>query len=344
MDRPDLSGISDEILAYIESLENNIAASASGRSRRASAVNLEPSEPPTTINIITISLSGKLKRTGRHHYPRQRRAGMGIFDLETPEDDPPLFLISADQSEQLLLLGKDGRGYHLAVSDIPETAVRAKGTPIEALITGLESNSIRWVGRLTDQGQLAMTSERGYIRMLRHHYVGQNLRQGAQLLDVGRFGDLASAGWCRPNEDEVFIGTRKGLGIRFRSRLVHPNGSLGIRLDRDDEVVAVTGSHENGQIFLMGSGGKGTVRNMAGFRANKAPGAGGKTALKTELLIAACSVQVGDDIFIASQLSKLIRFKADEIPPKDGVVQGVNLMALRADDVIAACTSPAPTP
>ena len=33
-----------------------------------------------------------IKRTYRHLYLRQRRSGMGIFDLDTPEEDPPTLL------------------------------------------------------------------------------------------------------------------------------------------------------------------------------------------------------------------------------------------------------------
>ena len=43
----------------------------------------------------------------------------------------------------------------------------------------------------------------------------------------------------------------------------------------------------------------------------------------------------GDDIFIISRLGKIIRFRADEIPAKEGVVQGVACMSLRSDETTA---------
>ncbi|RME97799.1 MAG: hypothetical protein D6768_18840, partial [Chloroflexi bacterium] len=60
-----------------------------------------------------------------------------------------------------------------------------------------------------------------------------------------------------------------------------------------------------------------------------------KVAMKTDNLVAVAPVTENDDIFIISQLSKLIRFRAAEVPPKEGVVQGVNCMALRADETRA---------
>jgi DNA gyrase subunit A len=84
-------------------------------------------------------------------------------------------------------------------------------------------------------------------------------------------------------------------------------------------------------VFLLGDDGKGTIRHMSGFRSNKSPGAGGKVALKADKLVAALSVKDQDDIFIISKLSKIIRFQAVEIPVKEGTVQGVICMSLRAD-------------
>jgi DNA gyrase/topoisomerase IV subunit A len=79
---------------------------------------------------------------------------------------------------------------------------------------------------------------------------------------------------------------------------------------------------------------------MEGFSANKAPGAGGKIALNTDHLITALSVDEKDDIFIISRLSKIIRFPAGHIPPKEGVVQGVICMSLRGDEPAAAAAAP----
>jgi DNA gyrase/topoisomerase IV subunit A len=57
--------------------------------------------------------------------------------------------------------------------------------------------------------------------------------------------------------------------------------------------------------------------------------------MKTDHLVGAVNVNRGDDVFIISRLNKLIRFSADEVPAKTGVVQGVNCIALRGDEVAA---------
>ena len=46
-----------------------------------------------------------------------------------------------------------------------------------------------------------------------------------------------------------------------------------------------------------------------------------------------------DDLFILAQSGKIIRFQANEVPPKEGVVQGVNCMGLRNDVVTAVAVA-----
>ena len=77
---------------------------------------------------------------------------------------------------------------------------------------------------------------------------------------------------------------------------------------------------------------------LEGFAANKAPGTGGKTLMKAEAMVAAIAADPEQsELFIISRLGKIIRFCASEIPAKEGVVQGVICMTLRAD----ACTAAA---
>jgi len=343
-ERPDLSQVDPEILAYIESIEAELSRLQERfRSPRRSIPTepIEPSEPPTTNCLVTMSKNGTIKRTYRHIYTRQRRSGMGIFDLDTTEEDPPAYLTLADESADLLLITDSGRGYRLPMSSLPTAQIRERGQEIRNLLSLQPDESIRVILPAEDEGYVAVLSERGYVRLLRHNYLGTKMRPGTPLFDVGRFGAVAAGSWTT-GENELFIATRSGKGIRFREKMVHANGSLGIRLDRGDDVVAITSVSPESGVLLIGADGKGTIRRMSGFAANKAPGSGGKTAMKTDQLIGAAAIKNSDDIFVISHLSKTIRFQAFEIPPKAGVVQGVNCMSLRSDEVTAftVCTLP----
>jgi DNA gyrase subunit A len=338
VERPDLDKLDPGVRAYIESLEAELKRlrQRGKRPRQSEAVTApsEPSEPPTSLNLITVTRAGVAKRTPRHLYSRQRRGGMGIFDLETSEDDPPAFLTIADESQTLVLVTDQARAFRLPVRALPETPVRGRGELITSRFSFHPDERLALV--LPDQGEtyVALLTRRGHVRWFAGHLFGEKLRSGTILYEVDKFGPPAAACWSRGDGD-LFIATRQGYGIRFSARQVPVRGCLGIRLERDDVAVAIAAVREDSGVFLLSEDGRGTVRLMSGFRANKSPGAGGKVTMKTDHLVGAVAVEDTDDVFIISRLSKLIRFPAAEVPPKEGVVQGVNCMALRADETVA---------
>ena len=90
---------------------------------------------------------------------------------------------------------------------------------------------------------------------------------------------------------------------------------------------------------MVGADGKGTIREMEGFAANKSVGGSGKIAIKNEHVVGAVTVTHNDDLFIITQIGKIIRFKADEVPSTDGVVQGVICINMRNDEVVGVTAS-----
>jgi DNA gyrase subunit A len=349
LERPDLTYVPAEVVAYIEALEMALLQARNGeRPSRAAAAVTEPdqvelSEPPTTINLITVSRSGVAKRTPRHFYSRQRRSGMGVFDLETPEDDPPALLTLVDESQFLLLFTTAGRAFRLPATALPEAAVRARGHSLPEKLPFRLGSDERLAAVLPDQAgpYLILASQQGWVRRIRSSYFGPRMMDGISFHDVKEGGPLTAACWSDGTGD-LFMVTEQGLAIRFNEAQVPSRGCRGLRVTPDDAVVAVTAVSETSGVFLLSHDGKGTIRLMSGFSANKAPGAGGKVAIKTDRLVSAFTVAESDDIFAISRLGKVIRFAANEIPAKEGVVQGVHCLTLRADEAVAAVRASLP--
>lgn len=352
--RPDLRNLDPDVRAYIEYLEVELERLPSDQKissrkhlpRQQSAETMdeipekiEPEEPLTTINVITATSGGLAKRTPRHLYVRQRRGGMGIFDLETPSEQPPALLTLADQGQALLLLTDQARAFRLPVHSIPEAPVRARGQSIIAKLGIAPGEQLAAIIPEQAQGYLALLSQNGAVRLLRHHVFGEYMKPGTSLYDTGKFGPLTSACWT-PGDSDLFIATRSGRAIRFSEKLVPPQGAQGIRLTPGDQAVGITAIYPDSGIFLLSADGMGTIRLASGFSPNKAPGAGGKQALKTNYLITALNVDKQRDLFVITQLSKIIRFRVEEVPSKDGVVQGVICISLRNDQPVAAATNP----
>jgi DNA gyrase subunit A len=348
-ERPDLTNVAPEIRAYIVALEAKVARFEEGAAEKHPP-EAEPvaSEPPTTVNLITVSRSGLAKRTPRHRYTRQGRGGMGVFDLETEEDDPPALLALADVDDTLIAITDGGRIYRMRVNKLPESPVHARGAALGDYLP-LHGDE-RVIALLpTDGGDrryanyhIAMLGQRGWVSRVRSSFVGPTMVPGVSYHDANAHGPLVAACWADEGQD-LFIASREGQGIRFSLQRIDQHGGLGLRLSRDDEAVAIAAVDEVSGVFLLNAEGQGTIRLMSGFRANKNPGGGGKIAMKTDQLADAAVVKESDDIFVISRLGKIIRFSASEISPKTNPVQGVNCLGLRGDEAVACAVAHIPT-
>jgi DNA gyrase subunit A len=342
IDRPNLSQVSEEVRNYIVSLEAEIEhikrEPYTGKKNSESISGIANLEPPTTVNVITATSSGIVKRTPRHLYSTQRRGGMGIFDMEVPESSIPSLLQLADESSTLLVVTEHAKSYRLPVKTIPMKEIRDKGVSIHENIKSDNIEIISTILPIQAQGFFVIMSRTGMVRKLRHHIFGDFMKPGTSLYDPSIFGPVAAACWISGDED-IFIAARSGRAIRFSSKTIPPQGCLGIRLSENDEAIAITPAFQNSKVLLLTADGLGTIRLMHGFNPNKSPGAGGKIAMKTSHLISAVNIDDVDDIFIISKQSKIIRFSSDEIPQKDGVVQGVNCMSFRGDEAVAVAVN-----
>lgn len=347
MQRPDLSNLDPAIIAYIEYLEKkagvrqariSLEEAASGELAPERAAEALPPEHETTVNIITTSRMGLAKRTYRHLYSRQHRGGMGVYGLDVDHPDYPIILSSVEENQSLLFFTSRARVFRQSLSSIISLPVFAKGNIVSERF-GLEPDE-GLVAILPEQakGYIALASESGKVRCLRHHLFGEHMRPGTSLYSFSEFGPLAAVCWT-PGESELFIITQQGIAIRFAEKSLAPQGEQGIRVSAGDRVVGVTAVYPDSGVFILSADGRGTVRLMGGFAPNKSPGGSGKIAIKSSKVAGVTTIEENDDLFIISRLGKVIRFPASEIPPTEGVVQGVNCMGLRGDEAIALLKS-----
>ena len=348
MERPNLTNINSEVKAYIEFLESQVRLPRPVR--RAERVVIEdeapirpdepslPAEGPTTINILTASRNGFAKRTHRHLYNRQHRGGMGIFDLDVPEDDSPVCLAGVDDSQNLLMFTNRARVFRVNLNRVPDSPIRSKGDFMFDRLSMELDETLSAVLPERSAGYIALVSASGRVRNLRHHLFGEHMKPGTAMYAYNEFGPLAAACWTNGDSDLLLV-SRNGIGIRFSEKLIPPQGDMSIRLSGDDQVVAIASVYQESNVFVIGSDGKGTLRSMEGFAPNKSMGGSGKQLFKSNRTIGMVTASYNDDLFIISQLGKIIRFRADEVPVSDGVVQGVICMSLRGDEVMSVIAS-----
>lgn len=341
MQRPDLSNLDPSIIEYIEYLERKVSV----RPGRASVSSSEPFDlsperasealPPeheSSAFIVTVTAGGVAKRTPRHTYTRQHRGGMGGYGIDLTEPDYPVVMANADENQNLLLFTSRARVFRQPLLVIANEDVHGAGSRITERLTLEPDEKIVAVLHEQAKGYVALASETGRVRCLRHHLFGEHMRPGTEVYKYNEFGPLVSACWT-PGDAELFLLTQQGIAIRFAEKAIAPQGEQGIRLSGDDRLVSVVSIYPDSRVFIVSADGRGTVRLMSGFAPNKSPGGSGKIAIKSNKVVGAAVLEANDDVFLLSHLGKIIRFPADEIPSTEGVVQGVNCMGLRGDEV-----------
>lgn len=336
MQRPDLSKIDPDVVAYIEFLEKKAGLRRGDEPRQDAELPPErasealPAERETAVNIIIASRNGYAKRTQRHLFTRQHRGGAGVFGMDIDAPDQPIALVDASENQSLLLFTNRGRVFRLPVNTITSTPIFAKGSSVTERF-GLErEESVISILPEQAKGYVALASENGRVRCLRHHLFGEHMKPGTEVNKYSECGPLASVCWT-PGDADLFILTENGMAIRFSEKALPPQGDQGIRLAGDDRVVSVASVYADSGVFMLGADGRGVIRQMNGFAANKSAGGSGKIAFRCNKAVGAVTVEANDDIFIISQFGKLIRFPANEVSITDGVVQGVNCISLRGD-------------
>lgn len=342
MQRPDLTHASPDVVAYIEYLEKKAGArniTASPTREKADDFPDRASEalPPdhnVSAQILTFTRAGFSKKTFRNLYSRQHRGGMGVFGIDIDAPDFPLALAAVEGSQNLLIFTNQARVFRLAAAVVQDTPVFAKGASILDRLPLNSDETI--VAALPEQarGYVAFIGEGGRVRCLRHHLFGEHMKPGWSVFNPREFGALASACWT-PGDAELFIVTAQGMGIRFAEKSISPQGDQGIRLSNGDKAVGIASVYPDSNVLMASADGRGVLRTMSGFAANKSPGGSGKIAIKSGSVVSVATLEINDDVLMISRQGKVIRFPASELPVTEGVAQGVICMSLRADEVVA---------
>ncbi|MFN8496504.1 MAG: DNA gyrase C-terminal beta-propeller domain-containing protein [Anaerolineae bacterium] len=310
---------------------------ASGR-----AAVLDTRSVTETLMLVTVSATGQAKRTAINRYSRQRRGGIGIFDLRTADTDEARFLTVADQADALLLLTASGKVYRVAVAAITEASdPRSRGEDILVAAGVEEGDKLAAILPLSeaDQGRYVLLgSQSGFIKRMRGHYFGSSFEPGRVVLDPRQTGGPACAMCLSSGTADVLMVSRGGMATRFNISVAPLQAAPGLKLRPGDTLVGLSAIHEPDAVFVVTEDGLGTRRLMEGFTANKAPGAAGKIIIKSETVAGIVRAPDSADLVVLTRFSKIIRFTAEEVPAKTAPVQGVDIVELRGDIVTAAAS------
>jgi DNA gyrase subunit A len=298
---------------------------------------------------ITVSNTGYVKRTAITEYRRQRRGGKGRIGMRTRDEDFLTHLFVASTHAYILIFSDRGRVYWLKVHAIPDVGPDGRGTAIANLVSMEAGEKIAALLAVREwpaedgERYIVTGSRRGAIKKtdLRSF---RNPRQAGIIAAGVDEDDAVIAAELTDGQGEVFLGTRRGMAIRFAERDVRPMGRTargvrGIRLRSDDEVVAMAVVRPGGTLLTVTENGYGKRTELDEYRVQSRGGVGIigiQTTARNGRVAGIAYVEDEDELMLITQQGKVLRMDTKDIRPIGRATQGVRLIEIDDRDRVVS--------
>jgi DNA gyrase subunit A len=296
---------------------------------------------------ITVTNTGYIKRTAISTYRAQRRGGKGRIGMRTREEDFVSHLFIASAHSYIMIFSDRGRAYWLRVHEIPDVGPGGKGKAIANLVAMEEGEriaallAVKEFPEQEDQQYVVMGSRKGVIKKS-DLSAFRNPRAGGIIAMGVEEGDAVIAVQMSDGKEQVFLGTRDGMAIRFEETDVRPMGRTaygvrGISLRDDDAVVAMEVVREGGTLLTVAQNGYGKRTELGEYRLQSRGGVGIiniQTSDRNGKVVGIAYVSDDDELMIISQQGMIIRMRAGDVRAIGRATQGVRLIEMEEGDAV----------
>ena len=297
--------------------------------------------------VITVSRGGYIKRSPLSLYRAQRRGGKGRIGATTKEEDVVEHLFVASTHAYILAFTSMGRMHWIKVYDLPQLGPATRGKAIVNLLNLGQTERLvalsstkdfpedRYLVFATRNGLVKKTALSAYSNVRSGGIIAINIEKGDELLSVRVTG----------GGDQIFIGTRQGMGIRFSEKDVRPmgrdtTGVIGVTLRKENDVVVeMDVVDEKAHLLSVTENGYGKRSEVTEYRYQGRGGSGVinvKVTEKNGPVVGIKSVTDMDQLLLITQSGMLIRIKVNGIRETGRAAQGVRVIQLEAGDRVVA--------
>ena len=291
--------------------------------------------------VVTLTKQGYVKRITKSAYRSQNRGGRGVSGMTTKDEDYATQMRVVGTHDEIMFFTNLGRVYMIKCYQIPEAGRQARGTAIINLLQiSAEEKVTRMVpvpkGSDHTEYNIVMATREGMIKKTPFEDF-RNLRKNGLIAIVLKEGDELIGVELSSGEDELILGTRKGMCIRFNESHIRPMGraSMGVKsmkLAEDDIVIDMAPIEEGATVLAITEGGYGKRTSPDEYREQGRNGKGIRAINltdKTGDLAALLLVQEEEDILLITDDGTIIRTPAADIRLCGRNTQGVRVMKLQ---------------
>lgn len=326
----------DELLAIRETYQDERRTEIVQEEAELSLADMIPQQEM----VVTISHAGYLKRTASSTYKAQRRGGRGKIGMGMKEEDFVKHLFVASSHDYLLFFTDAGKVHWLKVYQIPEAGRTTKGKAIVNLLAISAEEKVTAVlpvGEFRQDQYVVMATRNGIVKKTELAAYA-NPRVGGIIALTLDEGDRLIAVGISDGRQEILLGTKQGLVLRFKEKQARPigrtgRGVRGISLDEGNEVIGmgIVTADSNTSFLTMTEGGYGKRTPIEEYRVQ---GRGGKgiISIKTNerngFAVGFLQVRESDEVMIISANGKILRCKVEGISEIGRNTQGVRVLDL----------------
>ena len=288
--------------------------------------------------VVTLTHFGYVKRCDKSVYRAQNRGGRGVSAHATREEDyvEQMFVVSSH--DDIMFFTSRGRCYMLKCYEIPEAGRAARGTAIVNLLQLDGGEKVTAMIPIPDDSQernLVMVTRNGLIKKTALEEF-KNLRKAGLIAIILREEDELIAVRLTNGHDEILIGTRNGMAIRFPETDIRLMGraSMGVKsidLSPEDCVIDAAIVWEGAMVLAITANGYGKRTALEEYRLQSRAGKGilaMKLTEKTGPLAAQLLAPADLDLMLITDDGTIIRMSVDEVRMVGRNTQGVRLMRI----------------
>ena len=305
--------------------------------------DLVPDEPMT----ITVTKHNYIKRMESSDIRIQRKGGRGVSGMKMKDDDYVWKIMNTSTHNRLLFFTDEGKVYLKSVIEFPLSSRTARGSALINFIPTLEKDErvtemldpdmsnecVKYLLMITRYGYVKKTLIEEYKHINKNGIIALRLNEGDRLVKV-----IPVVG-----DEDVILGTRKGMAIRFsiaddeiRSVGRVAAGVHGIKLSAGDEVVGAVIADEK-DIFTISADGNAKRNKESAYHVQGRNGKGVRNFKRGFEVVALVAADDNDELVGVSEGGITIKTSASQISSKKAKAgQGVILQRLEEGDRIAS--------
>ncbi|MCM1364434.1 MAG: DNA gyrase subunit A [Ruminococcus sp.] len=303
--------------------------------------------------VFTLTTFGYIKRQPVSTYSIQKRNGKGVKGMNRREEDVAETMFTCSTHDYVMFFTSKGRTFRMKGYEIPEGSRQSKGMNIVNLLPVEPDEKVSAMIKVPDFGlekhYLIMVTRKGIIKRTDLDAYKNIRKSGIIAINLDEDDELAWV-WLTDGNDDIFVATKNGMGIRFNENEARPigrtaRGVKAIELSEDDEVVGmcVVGENESedAKIFTVTENGVGRCSEPTDFTL-QTRGGKGKINYRTDKYGKVASVQLvhaDDDLIIISSDGIIIRIAASDVNVAYRTARGVSIMKVSDGEKVVSAVA-----